>query len=202
MAGKGSSSSASSGSGKAGATPAALQAPLDSAVEAPAVRLQDSPPRGRRMNLIEQLELKYGHTVFGLPTSSEEDSYGSEESMLDPDEDSGGDGGNGGGGGGGGGVSGGDDTGVAKSRKRKKPKRKKGLPGDDLDYDDDFIDDSELEKAYYAKVKWFLASRSLLLRGGSPLFFLVSPNPRSPSPAAQRTKPRSSSLVFRLFMLR
>lgn len=98
------------------------------------------------MSLIERLELKYGGVASGfLPDSDEESSEMSSVEEPSSAEESGE-------GGGGdddateGGVRSGGENGAKKVVKR----TRKVL--DDLDYDDTFIDDSELLKAFIAKV--------------------------------------------------
>lgn len=91
------------------------------------------------MSLIERLELKHGGAASGIMTDSDEESSedSSEEEPSSAEES------------GDGGEAGDGEGGGDKKKVEKKPKRK---VANELDYEDDFIDDSELEKAFYAKV--------------------------------------------------
>lgn len=105
----------------------------------------------KSMSLIEQLELRYADisvmmTPFDESSDSEdEDDEEDEEEVEVEDEDGSSEAGSGGA------SSGGVSAGGGRAKK-KKAKSKKRAAGDDLDYDDDFIDDSELVKACFAKV--------------------------------------------------
>lgn len=97
------------------------------------------------MSLIERLELKYGGQGLGIMTDSDEESseMDSEDEPSSAEES---------GEGGGGGDDDGAEGGAAGDSGAKKVAKKKRRVADELDYEDDFIDDAELEKVFYAKV--------------------------------------------------
>lgn len=90
------------------------------------------------MSVIERLELEYGGGGGGFGGNDSVSGSGSDDSEGEDGEDRGGSGGEGGDGGGG---------------KKKAKAKKKHVRKHSFDYEDDFIDDSELEKQYYAKVE-------------------------------------------------
>lgn len=89
------------------------------------------------MSVIERLELEYGGGG-GFGGNDSLSGSGSDDSEGEDGEDRGGSGGEGGDVGGG---------------KKKAKAKKKHVRKHSFDYEDDFIDDSELEKQYYAKVE-------------------------------------------------
>lgn len=108
--------------------------------------LRDKNRMSGGLSLIERLELKYGGVASGhMPDSDQESSDMSSQEEPSSAEESG----EGGGGDDeateGGGRSGGEGGAKKVVKRTRKVK-------DDLDYDDTFIDDSELEKAFLAKV--------------------------------------------------
>ncbi len=150
----------------AGSTTTAAMAPLPPERKASARGELSSGTsrRGDFVGLIERLELenRMGPTVGG--SSSDASASGEEEEDNDDDDDDDGSEAEGdgsetargaGAGGGGSGGSGSDAAGgQSKSKPKAKKKRRKRERRHSFDYEDDFIDDSALVEAYYAKVRY------------------------------------------------